>query len=167
MQTKGSPGCKAGPGKNPPKSHRRISGAILSVLGLFFHAACSTSHPASSAGGGQVPYIVKADSTPFFKFGPAQPAGPDLRLKKDQLVTMIERHYGYSQVIDPDGDSGYIATDDIAPAPNQTASIGNNSKKSRGAGSRGSRGAPDFDQPNDVPLPKQSPSEEPVPSFRY
>ncbi len=141
----------------------------LGLLGLL--GGCGTSDTSSQpqAGvAGQAHYIVTADATPFYKSGPVQPSGPDLSLKKGQLLTMIERRYGYSRVIDPDGDAGYVPTEDIAPAPaNQTAVLTPSSKKSHG------QPAPltpaDYgDQPNDAPLPTKQPrSDEPAPSFRY
>src|ERR1700677_3535527 len=163
MQTKGSPG-RTDTGKNSRTTIPRVFAVALSAtLGLLFHTACTTTKPspAPQAGNdGPVRYIVKADTTPFFKFGPAQANGPDLRLKKDDLVTMVQRQYGYSRVLSPDGDAGYVPTDDIAPAPVQPPALASaTSKKStHGGGPHG--GSPDFDQPNDVALPsRQQPSD--------
>ena len=167
MQTNGSPGGTF-TGKNSRNDRPRIFAAVLSAsVGLLIHSACTTSKPPpQSADAGPVRYIITADTTPFFKYGPAQANGPDYRLKKDQEVTMVERHYGYSRVLDPDGHAGYIPTDDIAPAANQPPAPGPTPKKS-GGGSRAGV-PPDFDQPNDSALPsKQPPSDAPVPSFRY
>jgi hypothetical protein len=170
MQTKGFPGTTV-TGKNPRHSRSRVFAALLSVsLTLLFNTACTTTKPAPQATNDTpVKYIVIADSTSFFKYGPAQASGPDLNLKKNQIITMVEKHYGYSRVLSPDGDAGYVGTDDIAPAPSQLAAASTPEPKrsSRVGGSHGG-GAPDFDQPNDSALPsKQQPSDVPVPSFRY
>ena len=65
-------------------------------------------------------YRVTAYRTPFFLYGPAQATGADFVLMKDQNVTLIKRSYGYSQIMTADGQSGYVATDDIGPAPAPT-----------------------------------------------
>ncbi|MGB8355174.1 MAG: hypothetical protein WCD79_14850 [Chthoniobacteraceae bacterium] len=139
-------------------------------MSALFNTACSSSTPPPpTSATGPVRYIVTADTTAFYKYGPAQANGADMQLKKGSEVVMLERHYGYSRVQILDGDSGYIPTDDIAPSPHQPTLAAAPMKKS-GGGSSGSHGGrkPDFDQPNDVPLPStQPPSDEPVPSFRY
>ena len=155
----------------PPQHLLRNGAVFLSAsLTLLFLTACSTTQPApQTASDAPVHFIVIADSTSFFKYGPAQASGPDLSLKKGQIVTMVEKHYGYSRVIDPDGDAGYVGTDDIAPAPALAAAqpAPEPKRSSRIGGSHGG-GAPDFEQPNDSALPsKQQPSDVPVPSFRY
>ena len=86
----------------------------------FFNTACSTSAPTPPAtSAGPVRYIVTADQTAFYKYGPAQANGADMQLKKGREVVMLERHYGYSRVQLEEGDSGYVPTDDIAPSPHQ------------------------------------------------
>jgi hypothetical protein len=150
---------------SPARSLPAILGAALGSLLL---AACAGPQPASTplAGDiGPIHYIVTADSTSFYKYGPAQASGPDLRLKKGDLLTMVQRRFGYSRVIDADGDAGYVPTDDIAPAPAaQTASLSPSLKKTRGAAAPANYDG----QPDDSVLPsKQPPSDQPAPSFRY
>lgn len=58
---------------------------------------------------------VTADSTSFYRFGPQQPSGPDLALKKDTRVTMLKRSFGYSQVQTADKQVGYVGTSDLQP----------------------------------------------------
>ena len=167
MQTNAFP-KGSGAGKDPRKNRARVLAVMLCApAGVLFAAACSNSKPASppqAAGVGTVRYVVTTETAPFYKYGPAQPSGPDLRLKKDELVTMVARHYGYSRVTDPDGDTGYVPTDDIVPAPSQAPVLASSSKKSQ----KTRAVPPDFEQPNDAALPsKQPPGDEPVPSFRY
>ena len=58
-------------------------------------------------------FRVTADTTPFYKLGPQQPAGPDLALKKDTRVTMVKRSFGYSQIKLDDGMVGYVGNEDL------------------------------------------------------
>jgi hypothetical protein len=144
----------------------RIPGIIAFMMVLN---ACHTSS-SGTAGAPTAHYIVSAEDTAFYKNGPAQPNGPDMRLYKGQQITMLERHYGFSRVETVDGQAGYVPTEDITPAPNAPKTAEAQSRKHGGTGAaRSSPGrAPDFDQPNDAALPsRQAPSDEPAPSFRY
>jgi len=158
---------------------RRIACAVALVLAVVILNTLLDSGCAShgenagpqSASTGPVRYIVKAEQTPFYKYGPAQANGPDFQLKKGRIVIMLERQYGFSRVQTDEGDSGYVGTDDIAPAPDQNADLADAAPKHSGDGATRSHGGnrtPVFDQPNDAPLPSgQPPSDEPMPSFRY
>ncbi len=53
----------------------------------------------------------------FFKYGPAQAFGPDFNLSEGQRVKMLQREFGFSRVLLANGQSGYIATEDLKPAP--------------------------------------------------
>jgi hypothetical protein len=62
--------------------------------------------------------MVKSQRTPFYSFGPAQASGPDFALNHGSRVTMLSYQYGYSHVaVEGSGQSGYVATEDLAPAP--------------------------------------------------
>jgi hypothetical protein len=142
----------------------------LALVNTLFNTACSSNTPPPSASGVPVRYIVTAEETPFYKYGPAQANGPDLKLRKGRILIMLDRHYGYSRVETDDNEAGYVGTDDIAPAPQESALVPGPIKKPGDGQSRSRSGArtPDFDQPNDVPLPSgQPPSDQPAPSFRY
>ena len=58
---------------------------------------------------------VTADTTPFYLYGPQEANGPDDVLKKDTKLTLIKRSYGYSRVTTPNGQTGYVGTEDIGP----------------------------------------------------
>jgi hypothetical protein len=143
--------------------------AIVSLAG------CSTDSKTTNGGiyTGPTHFMVIADRTAFYKYGPAQTGGPDLSLKKGQPVTMVDRHYGFSRVLNADGEAGYVATDDIAPAPDQAPgpTTAMNTVKKSGDGSPSlhyHRTPPAFEQPNDAALPSsQPPADVPVPNFRY
>ena len=64
-------------------------------------------------------YVVSAEKAPFYKYGPAQAMGADFTLNQGQLVTMLKRSTGFSQIQTPGGDTGYVSNEDIAPAPEE------------------------------------------------
>ncbi|MDB6152333.1 MAG: hypothetical protein JWL90_786 [Chthoniobacteraceae bacterium] len=80
---------------------------------VLLSVSCLT-RPAQQPGG---KFVVVAPKAAFYKYGPSQNFGPDFQLSKGQKVTMVNRAYGFSQVKTEDGITGYIAGDDIRPAP--------------------------------------------------
>jgi hypothetical protein len=79
-------------------------------------AGCTaTGGPGAHAGD---PYIVNSQRTLFYSYGPAQASGPDFALDQGQRLTMLSYEYGFSRVaVQGTGQSGYVATEDLAPAP--------------------------------------------------
>jgi hypothetical protein len=75
--------------------------------------SCAAPGPAPTS----TRFTVTAPRTPFYRWGPAQATGADFVLMKGQDVTLLKRMYGFSQVMTADGQSGYVATEDIGPAP--------------------------------------------------
>jgi hypothetical protein len=140
---------------------------VLALLG-----GCKTSEVAVPAGSR---YVVSSDNAQFYKYGPAQSFGPDFVVPKGQRLTMLQRSFGYSRVTTDAGVTGYIASDDIAPAPPEPAAppqpdaTGATSRPKR-SNVRGTPGEPLFDV-NDVPMPL--PTDPPKaarkaePGFRY
>jgi len=62
-------------------------------------------------------YMVTTPQTPMFRYGPAQSFGPDFNLQQGQRVVMLRKEFGYSRVMTESGQTGYVATEDIVPAP--------------------------------------------------
>ncbi len=62
-------------------------------------------------------YVVLHAQTPLYRLGPQQAGAPDEWLKKDDRVRLVRREFGYSFALLPGGETGYVANDDIAPAP--------------------------------------------------
>src|SRR5689334_24551548 len=62
-------------------------------------------------------YAIKPEASAFYRFGPQQGNGPDRELTRDTVVTVIRRSFGYSKVRLEDGESGFVANDDLVPAP--------------------------------------------------
>lgn len=93
------------------------SALLLSAITL---ASCTTpTTTQTSAAGGA--YVVTASKANFFKYGPAQGAGPDFNLLKGQRVTMVKREFGFSKVQTAEGETGYVATEELAVAPPEVA----------------------------------------------
>ncbi len=90
--------------------------AVMTLLGL---AGCASKgrSAVSSTNSGKV-YAVTADTAKFFRYGPQQGNGPDEELPKDTLVTLIRPSFGYAKVqLVGRGQEGYVASEDIKPAP--------------------------------------------------
>jgi hypothetical protein len=62
-------------------------------------------------------YAVTASQTPFYRYGPQQGNGPDLQLPHDSIMKVIRPSFGYVKVELQDGENGYVANEDIRPAP--------------------------------------------------
>jgi hypothetical protein len=95
-----------------------INARLFSIAGcsalLCLLTGCATSNepmPPSNK------YMVSVKSAQFYKSGPAQAFGADMTLTQGQKVTMVNREFGYSKVVLEDGTSGYMATEELKPAP--------------------------------------------------
>jgi len=62
-------------------------------------------------------FAVATDSTAFYYYGPRQAKGPDRTLPKDTIVMLIRSSWGVCKVKLTTGEEGYVASDDIRPAP--------------------------------------------------
>ena len=83
-----------------------------------FSGGCSTgTNSTAKINSGKV-FAVTADKTSFFRFGPQQGNGPDESLPRDTLMTLIRPSFGYCKVqLMPSAKEGYVACEDIRPAP--------------------------------------------------
>src|SRR6188768_3492964 len=89
--------------------------AILLTASL---GACASkgTNPVAKENGGKMLAVV-AEQTSFYRYGPQQGNGPDQTLKKDTLMTLIRPSFGYCKVHLLEGAEGYVASEDIKPAP--------------------------------------------------
>ena len=145
---------------------------ITFLAALLILNACATKPVQPTA------YIVSAPKAAFYKYGPAQSNGPDLLLLKGRKLTLMGRSYGFSEVMTEDGTSGYIANEDIKPAPQELAlapvssqnplpTPANGKKPNRANAANPSQKSSGFDI-NDVPLPSADSTPSPNnPKFRY
>lgn len=95
----------------------RIAALALPVVALCL-AACSSrgTNPVVKANSGKL-FAVTADKTSFYRYGPQQGNGEDRSLPKDTLMTLIRPSFGYCKVHLVAGEEGYVASEDIRPAP--------------------------------------------------
>ena len=94
-------------------------GALLVAVALIScQAACSSAHksPVAKANSGKM-FAVTAEKTSFYRYGPQQGNGPDQSLPKDTLMTLIRPSFGYCKVQLLAGGEGFVASEDIKPAP--------------------------------------------------
>jgi hypothetical protein len=122
------------------------------ALALGVLSACSEPQPKNTS------FLVSPASSEFYKYGPAQAFGADFALKRGDRVTMLRREFGFSQVRMEDGTTGYMATEDLKPAPTPPpvartrSSSGARHVASRGSNVKPTPGDPLFDV-TDIPLP--------------
>ncbi len=62
-------------------------------------------------------YEVTAKRTPLYFYSPAQKTGADLGLPQGMKVTMLKREALFSQVRTPQGQEGYVPTEDLKLLP--------------------------------------------------
>jgi hypothetical protein len=118
--------------------------------------------------------MVKSQRTAFYSIGPAQPAGPDFALSQGARVTMLSYDFGFSHVaVEGTGQTGYVATDDLAPAPpipapNPAALLAASRSRHRHDDDDDSR-PPTPEEESQIPLPEYPESKPPpgAPAFRY
>ena len=146
-----------------PITSRQVLPAALALV--LAAAGCATT---KSGGPKSGIYVVTSPTAEFFKYGPAQSFGPDLLLKRGDRVAMLERTWGFCRVLTDNGVSGYVATEEIEPAPPSstprlvatTRNAGtpiatsrmNSSSRPRSSQPLGNPNDPLFNV-NDVPLP--------------
>ncbi len=85
---------------------------LIAVLSLI---ACQT--PDGPIDASEAEDYEVASVTPFYRLGPQQPSGPDLSLEEGRRVKMLKRSFGFSQVMLDNGWDGWVATEEIRPAP--------------------------------------------------
>jgi hypothetical protein len=136
----------------------------LTLIAPHLMSGCATT--ASVPQG--TPVAVVNDQAPFYKFGPAQAAGPDARLTKGQRGVVLSHEFGFSRVQLDNGETGYVDSGDIAPAPDEVpgspSAEGAPSPPQQTSGGENPPVQPTTPPPQGVKLP---PSDEPAPSFRY
>ncbi|MFM8886416.1 MAG: hypothetical protein ACKOKC_08385 [Chthoniobacterales bacterium] len=79
-------------------------------------AACETT-PVGPAPEFLPDMVVARDWSYFYRLGPAQQGGADLSLRTNEKVMLLDRDFGYSRVQLENGMVGYMANEDIQPAP--------------------------------------------------
>ncbi len=89
---------------------------LLFIATVLSACASKSGTGVTKASSGKM-FAVTADKTPFYRYGPQQGNGPDQSLPKDTLMTLIRPSFGYCKVHLAAGEEGYVASEDIRPAP--------------------------------------------------
>jgi len=105
--------------------------------------------------------VVSTEYAQFFRLGPQQAGGADLSLRSGKLVMLQRKEFGYSRVQLEDGQVGYMANEDLQPAPPEPPrkrglrSAAADGRSRNNASGRAPRGAQDYDEEilNNIALP--------------
>lgn len=57
------------------------------------------------------------DNAPFYQFGPSQFTPPEAHVDAEERVRLLRKEFGYSRVQLASGLTGYMANEDLVPAP--------------------------------------------------
>lgn len=87
---------------------------ILVLAAALAGCASETFAPDTAA-----EFAVTRPRTPFYRLGPAQMGPPDAWLAEGDRVRLLRREFGYSFARLPDGQMGYVANKNLAPAPEE------------------------------------------------
>lgn len=104
------------------------------VLAALVVAACETTPlvPMDHFVGDMV---VTIDYAQFFRLGPQQAGGADRSLRANDRVMLLRKEFGYSRVQLDDDQVGYMANEDIRPAPPEPKVEKSRRKKESDSGS--------------------------------
>lgn len=159
-----------------------FTGALLRAgcIAAAVLAACETTPlvPAEKFVGDMV---VTVDYAQFFRLGPQQAGGADRSLRTNDRVMLLRKEFGYSRVQLEDNQVGYMANEDIRPAPPEPKASASRRKKDwqGGQGGGGQQYYEDIPvadpnlniQPEDIPLeplpdlqPEPAPPPAPAPT---
>jgi hypothetical protein len=122
---------------------------IKIVAVLFFSVVCVVGCVTQSFDPAKAPeFLVQADYAPFYTLGPGQGRGPDASLQRGERVKMLRREFGFSYVEIKDGRAGYLANEEIAPAPPHEPE-----SSARPLRKRSQRGAAELSSALEAPIP--------------
>ena len=128
--------------------------AAAAALVLFVPAGCETV-PMEPSPDFVPDMVVATDYAQFFKLGPQQAGGADFSLRAGETVMLQRKEFGYSRVQLENNLVGYMANEDITPAPppeklkpgkRKTGSQPGSTSRSR------SRSAPEPEDFEDLPI---------------
>lgn len=145
----------------------------FAVASLLIAGCASNGKLKVFSGGTESWYAVASNQTPFYRYGPQQGNGPDTQLPHDSIMKVIRPSFGYVKVKLQDGASGYVASEDIRPAPATLVAeklapppepappiVASQTEQ-------GEQFGLNSDDPRLIPPPEPLPEMGPVPEFRY
>jgi len=159
------------------QTYRKILRTVLLLATVLLPAGCATQ----TFDPDKAPeYLVKEEFALFYRLGPQQERGPDASLMPGARVRMLRREFGYSFVEIEDGRTGYMANEQLEPAPPMEPEPPRSRSNRRSTGQTQHANSdqslleniPDFSvlpEPVDVlhPGSEIAPSTTPAPQFRY
>ena len=126
---------------------------------MVVFAGCSQIAPNHATGLAKGRFFaVTAESADFYHYGPQQGSGPDKKLEKGTLLTLIRRSFGYCKVKLSDGEQGFVANEEIGAASDALVAAA-----SAPAESRNTRFRLDSPDPRLMAPPEPLPEFEPTP----
>ena len=131
-------------------------------------AGCSKSKLNSASGrGGEKFFAITAETADFYYYGPQQASGPDKKLEKGTLMTLIRPSFGYCKVKLLTGEQGFVANEDVGVASNALIAAATSPPPSRSARFRLDSPDPRLVMPPEplpefepTPIPDQPPSDQ-------
>jgi hypothetical protein len=136
---------------------------------LLAAGCASSAKPKVLSGTTEVWYSVAANQTPFYRYGPQQGNGPDSQLPRDSIMKVIRPSFGYVKVQLQDGESGYVASEDIRPAPATLVAerLAPPPAPLPAFAGPGEQFQLDSEDPRLIAPPEPLPEPTPLPDFRY
>lgn len=118
---------------------------------VLWLAACQTV-PEGPAPEFAPDMVVGTDYALFFRLGPQQAGGADMSLRTNEKIMLLRKEFGYSRVQLEDGQVGYMANEDIQPAPEPPRD--SERKRVPGKKKKGDRGeVVEEDYEENIPVP--------------
>ncbi|MDQ3198472.1 MAG: hypothetical protein M3Q46_04670 [Verrucomicrobiota bacterium] len=144
----------------------------LATAALLAAGCASQSKPKVFSGTTDSWYAVAANQTPFYRYGPQQGSGPDMQLPHDSIMKVIRPSFGYVKVELQGGENGYVASEDIRPAPaalvaEKLAPPPEELPPPPVIASHGEQFDLNSDDPRLVAPPEPLPEPSPIPEFHY
>lgn len=131
---------------------RLIQATALGLVAMLLASCAATAtYTADTA----PEYIIIKGYSPFYKLGPMQ-GRPDASLPLDTRVKLLRNDAGYSQVQLDDARTGYVANENMAPAPPRPPTPPADAAVTGSGRKKGNRpNSPSYtgEQLNDIPLP--------------
>ncbi len=138
---------------------RRLSFVQAAAFGLVAILLSSCAATSTYTADTAPEYIVVKGYAPFYKLGPMQ-GRPDASLPLDTRVKLLRNEAGFSLVQLDDSRSGYVANENMAPAPPrppappaETDSIDPRTGKKKSGSNKPNSPRYSGEQLNDIPLP--------------
>ena len=123
---------------------------LLCLAAAVLLAACETT-PLGPAPEFLPDMMVSNDYSLFFRLGPQQAGGADLSLRTNEKVMLLRKEFGYSRVQLENGMVGYMANEDIQPAPEPPPDLERKRMPKKKKGGQNAAAYEDYEE--NIPIP--------------